>query len=154
MPIADLVLLRSLDEGADPEQPDEFDWRAAEAQFRALLADLETALGAPLEDVEGPESIQDAMFHGQAVLPPVAVQPGASSPVILAASNFGRLIAVRPEAAVRPATLAAMQRVFGAHGYVYVDATLQDMPYDGRTRLDTRSPTWWKRYFEYSAQAS
>ena len=151
---ATLDLLRAVDRGADPEHPDGFDWWSADEQFRALATAVGEALGAPLEDIEGPESIQDAMFHGQANVPAsvLRVEPGTF--VTVTASNFGRLIAVRPEVAVHPAALTTMQRVFDAHGYVYVDATLQDTPYDGRTPLDTRTPTWWKRYFEYSAVAS
>ena len=151
---ATLETLQALDRGSDPEQPDGFDWRAADTQFRSLASAVGAALGEPLRDIEGPESIQDAMFHGQALVPPSALRTDSATIVTVTASNFGRLIAVHPEEAVRPSALVVMQRVFEAHDYVYVDATLQAMPYDGQTPLDTRHPTWWTRYFEYSALAS
>ena len=148
--VADLALLHALDAADDPESPPGFDWRRAEQSLRAMAHDLAGALGVPALDVEGPESVQDASFHGQVVLPAPALSPGQPGPAILCTSNFGRLAAVRPERAVRPAELAAIRDVLARHGYVYVPASLQDAPYTGPTSLDAHdAPTWWTRYFEY-----
>ena len=99
--VADLALLHALDESDVPESPPGFDWRRAEQGLRAMARDLAGALGVPALDVEGPESVQDASFHGQVVLPAPALSPGQPGPAILCTSNFGRLAAVRPEGAVR-----------------------------------------------------
>lgn len=147
--IADLELLRRLDDPSDAESPPGFDWRRADAALHAMARDLAAALAIPDLEVEGSESIQDANFHGQIVLPMAALLPGQSGPVILCTSNFGRLAAVRPEAAMRPDVLSAVQGVLAAHNYVYVPAALLEEPYTGSATLEAQAPTWWDRYFEY-----
>ena len=146
---ADLELLHKLDDAEHTEQPPRFDWQAADASFRAMANDLATALAVSALDLEGVESIQDASFHGEIRLPESLLAPGADSPALVSASNFGRLAAVRREADVRPEVLGTIREVLAAHGYVYVPATLQDAPYDGRAALDSDAPTWWTRYFDY-----
>ena len=147
--IADLELLRSLDDPSDPESPPGFDWRRADAALHAMAGDLAAALAVPGLEVEGSESIQDASFHGQIVLPMSTLLPGQSGPALLCTSNFGRLAAVRPEAALQPEVLSAVRGVLAAHDYVYVPAELLGEPYRGPTILDAQVPTWWDRYFEY-----
>jgi hypothetical protein len=147
--LATLATLRSLDDPRHTERPPGFDWRSADAQFRVMAAALAHALGVAGLEIEGVESIQDASFHGQVVLPPSAVSPGESGPAILCTSNFGRLAAVRPEAAVEPSALEHIRSTLAAHGYVYVPAELQDAPYEGAAEVDAIEPTWWSRYFEY-----
>ncbi len=147
--IADLELLRRLDDPRDPESPPGFDWHRADAALHAMAGDLATALAAPGLEVEGAESIQDASFHGQIILPMEALLPGQAGPVLLCTSNFGLLAAVRPEAALRPDVLSALRGVLAAHDYVYVPAALLEEPYTGPTTLDALDPTWWDRYFEY-----
>lgn len=142
-------MLRRLDDPSDPESPPGFDWRRADAALHAMAGDLAAALAVPGLEVEGSESIQDATFHGQIVLPMTALLPRQSGPVLLCTSNFGRLAAVRPEAALRPDALSAVRGVLAAHDYVYVPAALLERPYTGPSALDARVPTWWDRYFEY-----
>ena len=148
-PTADIELLRKLDEPDHTERPPRFDWRAADAAFRAMANELAPALGVSTLDVEGIESIQDASFHGEIRLPESLLNPGAEPPALVSTSNFGRLAAVRPEATVRIEVLRTIRKVLAAHGYVYVPAALQDAPYDGRASVDSDAPTWWTRYFEY-----
>jgi hypothetical protein len=147
--VADLEMLRVLDDTEDTECPPGFDWHAADASFRAMATALATALGESALHVEGAESIQDASFHGEIRLPESLLNPGAASVALIATSNFGRLAAVRPEAAVRLAVLRTIRQLLTEHGYVYVPAALQDAPYDGRALLDSDTPTWWTRYFDY-----
>jgi hypothetical protein len=147
--IADLDLLRRLDDPSDPESPAGFDWRIADAALHAMAQDLAAALALPDLEVEGAEYIQDASFHGQIVLPVSTLLPGHTGPVLLCTSNFGGLAAMRPESALKPEVSSVVRGILAAHNYVYVPAALLEEPYIGAATLERRAPTWWDRYFEY-----
>ena len=138
-----------MDDSEYTERPPGFDWTAADTAFRAMATQLAVLLGIDSLDVEGMESIQDASFHGEIRLPVSALTPGQPGPVLVCASNFGKLAAVRPESSVRPEVMNTIRDLLAAHGYVYVGAELQDAPYEGSAEVDSDAPTWWTRYFEY-----
>ena len=142
------ALLQIHDRPGEWEQPFSFVRDIAERRFRALVPALEQLLSGPLQFEDG-VYIQDASFHAQAFVPQAALRRalGPSECCVVRFSNFGDMVAVRPEDALQPAVLAKLCEALTAAGYLYVPQAALDHPYTGGGVNGIW--TWWDRYFDW-----
>jgi len=136
------ALLNQHDDPVHWEWPPHFDYEAAEREFHALVASLETRLAMKLVSESG-SHIQDASFRGQVAI------PQGDEQAMLRCSNFGRMAAIaNQEILPEPAKLSVLS-VLAEHGYVFVPEVELSQPYTGKNPGVTGIDTWWVRYFDW-----
>lgn len=137
------AFLNAHDDPSHLEQPPDFDYQRAEADFAALVADIQASLDEKLS-VESWDRIQDASFLGQVFL---LAAEGES--IVLRCSNFGRMAAIYGESCLATSAKAAVLAALAKHHYVFIPEAELRRPYSGPARDTAGITSWWGRYFEW-----
>lgn len=126
--------------------PSGFDWENASRKSEELHRVLCSRLGRECRYF-GPSVIQDATFHCAIDLPSDLTGSDWSRPVRV--SNFGSLVSIQGESAVKTEVVETVKSVVEALGYIYVPESLLLKEYKGVLRGDAMLKTWRDRYFTH-----